>query len=153
MSLQPDVMSAILDRIAAGESVRAIARDPAMPAMSSIFKELSNNPAFAEQYARACEIRADAMFEEMFEIADDGRNDWMEFNGEGDGNSGWRVNGEHVQRSKLRLDTRKWALARMNPKKYGDRVTTEHAGSVTVGVSQIETVIVDPVAETAKPAR
>lgn len=138
--------AAILTRIVEGESVRSIARDPEMPAMSTIFKELAENAAFSEQYARACEMRADAMFEEMFEIADDGQNDWMVVNGQGEDNSGWRVNGEHVQRSRLRVDTRKWALARMNPKKYGEKLDLNHGGGVDLRVTALDVNIIDPAA-------
>lgn len=94
--------------------------------MSTIFKELAENAAFAEQYARACEMRADAQLEELLEIADDGRNDWMQRHAGED--VGWAVNGEHIQRSRLRVDARKWAMAKMAPKKYGDRVTNEVVG-------------------------
>lgn len=115
----------ILELMADGESVRSIARRDDMPAAATIFKWLRDNDKFAEQYARACEMRADAHFEEMFEIADDATNDWMERNA-GDDKPGWAINGEHIQRSRLRVDTRKWALSKMNPKKYGDKIA--HTG-------------------------
>jgi len=38
------------------------------------------------------------------------------------------VNREHIQRSKVRIDTRKWIAAHMAPKKYGDRVALDHGG-------------------------
>ena len=45
-----------------------------------------------------------------------------------DGNViGWRVNGEAVQRSKLRVDTRKWVASKLKPKKYGDKLTLDGA--------------------------
>ena len=68
--------------------------------------------------------RADAMFEDMIDIADDGRNDYI-VNGDGEE----RFNTEHVQRSRLRLDTRKWMLSKMLPKKYGDKITDEVIGN------------------------
>ena len=86
---------------------------------------------FFGQYAQAREIQADHYFEEMFEIADDGSNDWMERRRRG-GTSELVLNDEHVQRSRLRVDTRKWALARMSPKKYGDRMEHEHHGDLHV---------------------
>ena len=68
------------------------------------------------------------MFEEMLEIADDGSNDWMERTGK-DGETGDKVvDHEHVSRSKLRVDTRKWMLARMAPKKYGDATNIKLSG-------------------------
>lgn len=123
-----EIASLICGRMAEGESLRSICRDPAMPALSSVFLWVSKHPEFSEQYKLAMASRADAMFEEMFDIADDGSNDWMEVNGK-DGETGWKLNGEHVQRSRLRLDTRKWALSKMMPKKYGDNIVDETNGN------------------------
>ena len=54
--------------------------------------------------------------EEIIEIADDAKNDWME-------REGFKtLNQEHIQRSRVRIDTRKWLMAKLMPKKYGDRV-------------------------------
>lgn len=117
----PELASLICGRIAEGESLRAVCRDPEMPTSSTIFLWLSQHSEFSEQYAKAMEARADGMFDELLEIADDGTNDWMEKkNAEGE-IVGWTINGEHVQRSKVRVDTRKWVLARMSPRKYGDK--------------------------------
>lgn len=125
----PELASLICGRIAEGESLRAICRDADIPASSSIFLWLSQHSEFSEQYAKAMEARADGMFDELLEIADDGTNDWMEKkNAEGEV-VGWTLNGEHVQRSKLRVDTRKWALARMSPRKYGDKQGIELTGA------------------------
>ena len=57
-----------------------------------------------------------ALFE-IFDISDDGTN---ERNGKD--SEGFQLNGEAIQRSKLRVDTRKWALSKLVPKKYGDRL-------------------------------
>lgn len=122
----------ICRRMTEGESLRSICAGDDMPATSAVMRWVSEKPDFQEQYARAMEARADAIFDEMFDIADDGQNDWMERNGED--NEGWSVNGEHVQRSKLRIDARKWALARMSPKKYGDKITNAHEGNLGVDV-------------------
>ena len=102
-----ELAAVMLIRISGGESVRSIARDQSMPGMTTLFKWLKENESFAKQYAQACEIRAEAVFDEMFEISDDGSNDWMERNHGDDKESGWYLNGEHVQRSKLRVDVRK----------------------------------------------
>lgn len=90
--------------------------------MSSIFLWLSKYEDFSKNYARACDERVEAMVEQSFEIADDGTNDWMEKHFGNDEESSWVVNGEAVQRSKLRIDTRKWYAGRMKPKKYGDKI-------------------------------
>lgn len=79
------------------------------------------------------------MADEVIDISDDGSNDWMEkFSKEGEA-IGWTINGEHVQRSKLRVDTRKWLLSKCLPKIYGERVSTELTGK-DGGPIEIETV-------------
>ena len=78
-------------------------------------------------YAAAREAQADYLAEELLEIADDATNDWMQRRRE-DGTIATVLNGEHVQRSRLRIDTRKFLLAKLQPKKYGDHVTTALTG-------------------------
>lgn len=122
----PELADLICERIANGESLRSICRDDAMPACSSVFKWLNENKSFSEQYARAREAQADALFDDVLDIADDARNDWMETHAED--SMGWRVNGENIQRSRLRVDARKWMAGKLAPKKYGEKVTTELTG-------------------------
>ncbi len=112
----------ICARIAEGESMRSISRDDGMPCLASLFNWLRTHPQFLEQYAIAKEQSTDALFEEILDIADDGTNDWMERHGEDGENTGWKINGEALGRSRLRVDTRKWALSKLKPKKYGDRI-------------------------------
>ena len=114
----------ICSRMAEGESLRSICRDESMPALSTVFLWVAKHSEFSEQYKLAMASRADAMFEDMIEIADDGRNDYI-VSGDGDE----RFNTEHVQRSRLRLDTRKWMLSKMLPKKYGEKITDEIIGN------------------------
>lgn len=76
-----------------------------------------SRPEFSEQYARAREAQADKLAEEALQIADDGRSDTYV---DAEGNE--RTDTEVIQRSKLRVDTRKWLASKMAPKKYGDKV-------------------------------
>lgn len=115
------------ERIASGKSVRAVCRADDMPEPITIRAWLREKEDFSAQYARAVEHRADAIFDEMFDIADDGTNDYRQRTTQ-DGEVVDVLDYDHVQRSKLRIDTRKWALARMAPRKYGDRVVNEHVG-------------------------
>lgn len=119
-------------RLAGGESLRGICRDEHMPDASTVFRWLASNSEkytnFREQYARAREVQADALVDEILEISDDGTNDWMERKGADGENLGWQLNGEHVQRSRLRVDSRKWFASKVLPKKYGDRVMQEISG-------------------------
>lgn len=81
---------------------------------------------FCAQYARAKEEQADFMIEEMIEIADDGTNDLMTIE---KGDISYEVeNKEVTNRSKLRVETRKWIASKLKPKKYGDKIDMELTG-------------------------
>lgn len=128
----PELSDQICAAISQGLSLRTICSADDMPCMATIFNWLRTNPQFLEQYEKAKEEQADALAEEMLDIADDGSNDWMERTGKDGESIGWAVNGEHVQRSRLRLDTRKWIASKLKPKKYGDRITNELTGNLSV---------------------
>ncbi len=78
-------------------------------------------------YGRCSQNRSLAMrwADEALEIADDGSNDWMKRQGE-DGEVHVIYDHEHIQRSRLRVDTRKWLLSKVLPKVYGDK--PQHTG-------------------------
>lgn len=131
------IADTICERIADGESLRAICKDEGMPAKSSVFKWLIEHKEFSDQYARARETQADAIFDEILDIADDGTNDWMVKN-TADGEAiGWRENGEALRRSVLRVDARKWMAGKLRPKKYGEKL--QHTGADGESPVQIET--------------
>lgn len=121
-------------------SIRGVTRiceeDDDMPAEGSIYRWLIRFPDFREKYARAKDYQCDARFEGLSDIAADGRNDWMErlaFNG---GAPGWELNGESVNRSKLRIDVEKWALSKLMPKKYADNQKIDLTAVVDTNVKQ-----------------
>lgn len=103
-----------------GQSLKTVLKEDGMPDHATVFRWFRTHPEFLEQYDRAKQESADAMQEDLLDIADDGTNDWMEDQYMKGKSPGWKVNGEAVQRSKLRVDTRKWLMAKMKPKKYGD---------------------------------
>lgn len=113
----------ILDQFMEGKSFRdflGAGRQEGLPSIPTFFKHLRDSKTFSERYARAREFQADIEFEEIKEISDNGSNDWMEVNDPD--NPGYRINGEHVQRSRLRIDARKWRAAKMANGKYGDKL-------------------------------
>lgn len=87
---------------------------------------VDDREGFAAQYTRAREIGYHMMADELLGIADDGTNDYTKTD------DGERLNAEHVQRSRLRLDTRKWLLSKALPKIYGDKIT--HDGKIGLTV-------------------
>lgn len=125
----------ICERIANGESLKAICEEEGQPSKSTVFKWLSENDAFSDKYARAREAQADALFDDILTIADDGRNDWMERKDAEDENMGWRENGEALRRSQLRIDARKWMAGKLRPKKYGEKLDIDQRTTHEVGDS------------------
>lgn len=90
-----------------------------LPTSETVYEWRYKFPDFSSQYAAAKLKQADFMAEEIVGIADEGTNDWMETIPADEQSIGWKLNGEHVQRSKLRIDTRKWLAAKLLPKTYG----------------------------------
>jgi hypothetical protein len=93
-----------------------------MPDSRTVFRWLGKHDEFRLQYARACEARSDAHAEDIIDIADDGTNDWIEVRDKDGVPVGYRENGEALRRSALRVDARKWLMAKMRPKRYGDKL-------------------------------
>ncbi|KJV49654.1 ubiquitin carboxyl-hydrolase [Pantoea sp. BL1] len=104
----PEVAADICSKLAEGESLRSVCTRPGMPNKATVFRWIGENKEFRDQYEKATESRADAMFEEMLEIVDD-----------------VAAEGAAVAKARLQLDARKWILARMAPKKYGDKITQD----------------------------
>jgi len=123
----------ICERLAAGESMRSVSRDDSMPAMSTLFKWIRELPNFTEQYARAKTESADALVEDMLDIADNQVEQPLLVDGvplQIDGKPVMVKDAVSVNHAKLRVDTRKWAASKLKPKKYGDKMHTEHSGTI-----------------------
>lgn len=98
-----------------------------MPSTSTVLRWAREMPEFCQQYAKSREDLLEHWAEEITDIADDGSNDWIKRESES-GRVEMVLNAEHVNRSRLRVDTRKWLLSKLAPKKYGERVTTALTG-------------------------
>ena len=116
------IATALCDRLAAGESLRAICRDADMPGRQTVADWLTRDADFFDRYTRARMVGLDDMADELLEIADSA--------GTGDGPAA-RASAE-VQRAKLRIDTRRWLLSKLAPQRYGERIQHEHHGDVVV---------------------
>lgn len=123
----PETADLICERIAEGFTLRQIAKEIGCTS-AAITTWAREDDGFATRYARAMDLRCERMAEEILEISDDGSNDWMERE-IAEGVTATVADHEHIQRSKLRVDSRKWLMAKMMPKKYGDRVSAEVTGA------------------------
>ena len=125
-----EIADEICDRIAKGESLRAICADEEagwLPSARTVHRWIDGNEEFCQQYARAMEQRAEFKFEEAWSVAK-------------------AATPETVSVARLQVDTIKWMAGKLSPKKYGDKVTNEHVGpdGGAVQIATIERVIVDP---------
>lgn len=124
-----NVFNEICDEIETGSSLRAALRKEKRPSSKTFFEWIKSDSEKEKQYARATEKRADTIFEDILNIADDNSSDVFY---DDDGNE--RVNNDVIQRARLRVDARKWMLGKMNPKKYGDKIQQEHSGELTTNI-------------------
>jgi hypothetical protein len=125
----------ICQLITDGYTLRQIGNEfPELPHKRTVLgwlAEPNDYPTFSQRYARAREARAEAMADEIEEISDDGRNDWYEREIAG-GRTITVPDQEHIQRSRLRVDTRKWLMSKLLARKYGDRLDVNHSGSIAL---------------------
>lgn len=121
----PEIAESICERLAAGETLRAVCRDDDMPHEATVRSwALGDVGGFSTQYTRAREIGYHGMADELVEIADADNNDTIP----GVDGAPDRPDHEWISRSRLRVDTRKWLLSKALPKVYGDKLTAELSG-------------------------
>ena len=114
------IFSEIVKQISEGNSLRAILRQSTMPSSRTFFKWINEDEEKVKQYARGCNERSEMIFDQILTIADATEDDVI-INEEGKPVTNHNV----IQRDRLRVDARKWALSKMNPKKYGDKQAIE----------------------------
>lgn len=127
-----EVFSNIITEIAdVGTPLRTILKRKGMPSSSTFFIWIDEDDSLSKRYARAKEVMVEALADEMLEIADDGSNDYMTIV---KGDKEYNVeNKEVTNRSRLRVDTRKFLLSKVLPKKYGDRLDITSDGDKVSG--------------------
>jgi len=108
-SFTQEIADEICERLAGGETLRKICEDSAtVPDYSTIFRWLAANENFRDQYARAKEVQGERMADEILSIADSATS-------------------EDYNAARLQVDSRKWLLSKIIPKKYGDSTLLKHA--------------------------
>lgn len=135
------VADAICERIADGHSLRTICLAPEMPSRATIFRWLAADEAFRDQYTRACEVRHEELFDQMLEIADTPQAGTKSVSKA----TGLEITeADMIEHRRLQVETRKWALAKMAPKKYGDKIDLNHGGQPNNPITGIQIEIIKP---------
>jgi hypothetical protein len=104
------IAEAICDQIMCGKTLHQICALDGMPSIGTLTRWLRQHKDFDALYARAKEIQADILADEILDLADDPTID--------------------PTRLRVRVDTRKWMAAKFKPRRYGERTAVELTGSV-----------------------
>ena len=118
----------ICRKLSEGMSLNRICQAENFPAESTVRAwALDDYKGFSAKYTRARDLGLDALADEVMAIADDGSEDiTTRYNEKGEPYE--VTDQEHIARSRLRFDARRWYLSKLAPKKYGDRTAVEHSG-------------------------
>ena len=138
----PEVETRIIEGLCDGIPLRELCRQDGMPNWRTVYDWIAEDAELAARIAHARELGFDAIAEDILDIADDGTNDWVERK-RNDGSTAVVIDSEHVQRSKLRIETRLKLLAKWAPKKYGDKQIVD-IGNKEGETLQVESKVVDP---------
>ena len=135
------IFSLICDELEKGYSLRSILRREDMPSSRTFFKWVDEDKEKVKQYERSLELRSEMLFDEIIEIADKQSEDVGE-----DENGNKVINHNIVQRNRLQIDARKWALSKMFPKKFGDK--TIHSGDADNPIQTTFSILnIDPLSD------
>lgn len=136
----------ICELISDGQTLAEILRGEDMPGRRTVYDWIKDDPDFAAAMDVARDMGADAIAEEALRIADTPL-EGVEIEIEGKHRK--EKHGDMLGHRKLQVETRLKLLAKWHPKKYGEKVTTEHTGpgGGAVQFEKITRTIVDP----AKP--
>jgi len=94
-------------RLAHGESLIGIARDPGMPCVGAVYRWLHRHDEFREMYEEARRQQADYLFDEAREVA-------------------LEATARTVAADRLRFDVTRWQTSRLAARKYAERVVFLH---------------------------
>jgi len=124
-SERQNIIDQIIQKISEGMSLRSALKSGKYPSRTIFLGWIDSNKEWQNQYARACEMRTELKFESI-------EQDYSE-EPQRDEETG-RIDPSWVSLQRLKIDSKKWMLSKMNPKKYGDKLDVEqkHEGEITI---------------------
>ena len=128
MKFNQEIFDKICDRLAEGESLRKICKDKDLPHARDVSKWLDEMPEIRPQYARARDKQHDFWAQQIMEIADE----------DAERDADGRRDPAHVAQKRLQIDSRKWLLSKLAPKKYGDVTTIKGDGESPLVINVVK---------------
>jgi hypothetical protein len=126
-----EIQGVLLERVANGESVNSICKDPDMPTRGMVYDwSYDESFSFGDRFARALENRAHCLLDDCIDIADN--IDFSETDA--------AILSARINHAKMRIDARLRVIGKMSPNRYGDKVT--HVGP-NGGAIQIAALTID----------
>lgn len=141
----PELSEEICRRLIDGESLRGICAAEDMPVKTTVLRWLIQYEEFKAQYTQARELQSESDLDEVVAIADDSSCDFgFKETKDASGESAKPVFlNDHVQRAKLRIETRLKRAEKMHPRKYGPQLKQELTGPGRGGAIIIQTTPLD----------
>lgn len=143
-----EVADEICERMSDGASLRDICASENMPRRTTVYRWLKASEDFRNQYARACEARESELFDQIIAISDTpliGTKTVSKATGVE------ITEADMIEHRRLQVEARKWALGKMAPKKYGDKVDVNHGSQpenpLTILMGQMAGKTLKPVDE------
>lgn len=132
----PELAKLVCELLAQGKSLTNICKTEPAPPYSTVRQWVIDDVnGFAAEYARARDFGVDVMADELLEISDTPKEGVEVI----EGDDGTKIKrGDMLGHRRLQVDTRKWYLSKLAPKKYGDRLDIEHSGSIDIGHKILE---------------
>jgi hypothetical protein len=131
----------VINRIASGDPLWQICSEPGMPSRRVVLEWVRTVSSFGADYARARIAAVDAVYDDIDRISRDGGRDVIVE--DIDGLRVERTDHEHINRSKLIVDTLKWRAAHLRPDIFGDRLShnLDDKGNRLSGANRLEITV------------
>lgn len=124
-----EVIDQICEKVAGGALMK-VACEEAFITTYQFYRWILKDPVVKEMYDEARTIQAEAMMDDMMEVADDDTNDTFE-----DDDGVMRPNNAAVTRARIRLEQRRWQVAKMVPRRFSEKTFAEVDQNVNINQS------------------
>jgi hypothetical protein len=132
-----EIFTEICGRMSDGKTLRQICKDPQMPNRATVLRWVKNDDGRKRLYEQARQACMDWYADEIIDVAWDTSKDTIKRKEQPD-----LCNHEWINRSRLKVDTLKFLMAKLHPGRYGDKTQLELPAAGPTQIQWIERKIV-----------